>query len=78
MHDAAREVSDNIIKNTIPEDDAGNDFIKRCFENRKKTYEYKEESRLYNIHQSQLSHVFHYEFLKIGEAGFTAIPHDMT
>jgi hypothetical protein len=73
--DAIREVSDSIQHKTIPKDEAGHYFIKCCFQKKKKTYEYKD--RPYDLPQSKLSSVFHYDFLKIGEAGFTDTPHDM-
>jgi hypothetical protein len=75
ISDAMLEVSDNIQKNTISKDDADNYFIKCCFQKRKKTSEFKD--RPYGLPQSKLSSVFHYDFLKIGEAGFTDIPHDL-
>ncbi len=78
MHDAVCEASDNFFRNIISIDDIGNNFIKCIFKNMNKTHWSKKENRPVNIPQSQLSYVFHYEFLKIGEAGFTDIPHDMT
>lgn len=78
MHDAVCEASDNFFRKIISIDDIGNNFIQCLFNNRNKTHGSKENNRPVNIPQSQLSYIFHYEFLKIGEAGFTAIPHDMT
>lgn len=78
MHDAVCEASDNFFRKIISIDDIGNNFIQCIFKNTNKTCWSKEESRPPNIPQSQLSIVFHYEFLKIGEAGFTAIPCDIT
>lgn len=73
--DAIREVSDSIQNKTITQDEAGAYFIKCCFQKKKKSYEYKD--RPYKLPQSKLSSVFHYDFLKIGETGFTVTPHDM-
>lgn len=78
MHDAVCEASDNFFRNIISIEDIGNNFIQCIFKNTNKTHWYKEENRPIYIPQSQLSYVFHYEFLKIGEAGFKAIPHDMS
>ncbi|MGZ3747935.1 MAG: hypothetical protein ACXVCD_11405 [Pseudobdellovibrionaceae bacterium] len=77
IREAVREVSDKVVKNTITRVDAGKTIMKYCFQRRKKLV-YQEASRPYTIPQSQLSYVFHYEFLKIGEAGFTAVPHDFS
>jgi len=77
IREAVREVSDNLVKNTIARVDAGKTIMKYCFQCRKKLV-YQEASRPYTIPQSQLSYVFHYEFLKIGEAGFTAVAHDLS
>jgi hypothetical protein len=77
IREAVREVSDRVVKNTIARADAGKTIMKYCFQCRKKLV-YQEASRPYMIPQSQLSYVFHYEFLKIGETGFTAVPHDLS
>jgi hypothetical protein len=73
--DAMREVSDSIQSKTINQDEAGNYFIKCCFKKGKKACEYKD--RPYELPQSKLSSVFHYDFLKIGEIGFTDTARDM-
>jgi hypothetical protein len=75
MRDAVREVSDNIVKETLSRSDAGNHILQYCFQAIKKTNVNTEETRPYTIPQSQLSYVFHYEFLNTGEAGFSAVPH---
>jgi len=75
MRDAAREVSDNVVKETLTKNDAGNHIIQYCFQAMKKPYVNTEETRPYTIPQSQLSYVFHYEFLNTGETGFSAVPH---
>jgi hypothetical protein len=77
MHDAVCEASDNFFRKMISIDDIGNNFIQSLFNNANKTHWAKEDSRPVNMPQSQLSYVFHYEFLRIGEAGFTAIPQDI-
>jgi hypothetical protein len=75
MRHAVREVSDCIIKETISRDEASDFILEFCRQAMKKTYAYPQEARPYIIPQSQLSYVFHFEFLKIGEAGFTTVPH---
>lgn len=77
IREAVREVSDNVVKNTLSKADVSETIMNYCFQHRKKRA-YQEESRPYTITQSQLSYVFHYEFLKIGEAGFTEVPHDLS
>lgn len=77
MRDAAREVSDHVVKETLSRSEAGNHILQFCFQAMKNPCAFKEDSRPYTIPQSQLSYVFHYEFVKIEEAGFTAIPHDI-
>jgi len=75
MRDAVREVSDNVVKETLSRNDAGNHILQYCFQAMKKPYVYTEKTRPYTIAQSQLSYVFHYEFLSTGETGFSAVPH---
>ncbi|MGZ3607357.1 MAG: hypothetical protein ACXU9J_05495, partial [Syntrophales bacterium] len=77
IREAVREISDNVVKNTITRVDVSETHMNYCFQHRKKRA-YQEEIRPYTITQSQLSYVFHYEFLKIGEAGFTEVPHDLS
>jgi len=75
MRDAAREVSDNVVKETLSRTEAGNHILQYCFQAMKQPYVNTEEARPYTIAQSQLSYVFHYEFLSTGETGFSAVPH---
>lgn len=77
MRNAVREVSDNIVKETLSRSDAVNHILQYCFQAIKKPYVNTEETRPYTVPQSQLSYVFHYEFLNTGEAGFSAVPHDI-
>jgi hypothetical protein len=74
MQNAAREASDLIILNKIDKRDAGNNIIKYCLQAINYHNEYMAQSRPYLLPQTQLSYVFHYEFLKIGDAGFSDIP----
>lgn len=76
-HEAVCEACDHFFRKMISIEDIGDHFIQCLFNNANKTHRSNEGSRPIDMPQSQLSYVFHYEFLKINEAGFTAIPHDM-
>jgi transposase-like protein/uncharacterized protein YihD (DUF1040 family) len=75
--DVVRDVSDSIVKETLPRTDAGRHILQLCAQASTQKSTYAGAPRPYLLRQSQLSHVLHYDFLKIGPAGFTAIPHNL-
>jgi transposase-like protein/uncharacterized protein YihD (DUF1040 family) len=77
IQDGVRDVSDSIVKETLPRTEAGRHLVQRCAQTSTKKSPYAGMPRPYVLRQSQLSHVLHYDFLKIGPAGFTAIPHNL-
>jgi hypothetical protein len=78
IQDGGREVSDSIIKETLPRTEAGRHLLLQlCAQASTQKSPYAGMPRPYLLRQSRLSHVFHYDFLKIGPAGFTAIPHNL-
>ena len=78
MQNAAREASDRIMLNKLDKSEAGNNIVKYCLHAINYQNEYRAKSRPYGLPQSQLSYVFHYEFLKIGSAGFSDIPRSIS
>jgi hypothetical protein len=77
MQDVVREVSDSIVKETLLRTDAGHHILQLCTQATTQKTTYAGAPRPYILRQSQLSHVLHYDFLKIGPAGFTAVPHNL-
>jgi|GEM_PF-2124570 len=77
IHDVVREVSDSIVKEALPRTDAGRHILQLCSQATTQKATYAGASRPYILLQSQLSHILHYELLKIGPAGFTAVPHNL-
>jgi hypothetical protein len=77
IHDVVREVSDSIVKETLLRTDVGRHILQLCSQATTKKSTYAGASRPYILRQSRLSHVLHYELLKIGPAGFTAVPHNL-
>jgi len=77
MQDGVRDVSDSIIKETLPRTEAGRHLLQLCAQASAQKSPYAGMPRPYLLRQSRLSHVLHYDFLKIGPAGFTAIPHNL-
>jgi uncharacterized protein YihD (DUF1040 family) len=77
MQDVVREVSDSIVKEALLRTDAGRHILQLCSQAATQKSTYAGAPRPYILRQSQLSHVLHYDFLKIGPAGFTAVPHNL-
>jgi transposase-like protein len=77
IQDGVRDVSDSIVKETLPRTEAGRHLLQRCAQASTQKSAYIGMPRPYLLRQSRLSHVLHYDFLKIGPAGFTAIPHNL-
>jgi hypothetical protein len=77
IQDGVRDVSDSIIKETLPRTEAGRQLLQRCAQASTQKSPYTGMPRPYLLRQSRLSHVLHYDFLKIGPAGFTATPHNL-
>jgi uncharacterized protein YihD (DUF1040 family) len=77
IHDVVREVSDSIIKEALLRTDVGRHILQLCSQATTQKSNYAGVSRPYILRQSRLSHVLYYDFLKIGPAGFTAVPHNL-
>jgi len=77
IHDVVREVSDSIIKEALLRTDVGRHILQLCSQATTQKSNYAGVSRPYILRQSRLSHVLYYDFLKIGSAGFTAVPHNL-
>ncbi|MGZ4996279.1 MAG: hypothetical protein ACXV8P_03565 [Methylobacter sp.] len=77
IQDVVRNVSDSIVKETLPRTEAGRHILQLCAQASTQKSTCAGMPRPYILRQSQLSHVLHYDFLKIGPAGFTAIPHNL-
>jgi uncharacterized protein YihD (DUF1040 family) len=75
--DGVRDVSDSIVKETLPRTEAGPHLLQLCAQASTQKLPCAGMPRPYLLRQSRLSHVLHYDFLKIGPAGFTAIPHNL-
>jgi hypothetical protein len=77
IQEGVRDVSDGIVKQTLSRTEAGRHLLQLCAQASTQTSPYAGMPRPYGLRQSRLSHVLHYDFLKIGPAGFTAIPHNL-
>jgi hypothetical protein len=77
LKDAARETSDNTIKNSVDIRLAGCHLYHCCLQKFDRPSQHSSEVRPTNTPQSQLSQIFYYDFLKIGTAGFTSVPYDV-
>lgn len=71
----AKETSDSLVRNITNEYDAGDYFIRALLQRNIKHKNHKKIKRPCHFTMSQLSYFFHYEVLKIGNAGFTSLPH---
>jgi hypothetical protein len=77
IQEGVRDVSDGIVKQTLSRTEVGRHLLQLCAQASTQTSPYAGMPRPYGLRQSRLSHVLHYDFLKIGPAGFTAIPHNL-
>ena len=77
MRDGARTASDYVVQEKLCQQDAGQNILKYALQQCNNEKQFTAESRPYMLPQSQLSYVFHYDFLKIGAAGFSDIPHGL-
>jgi hypothetical protein len=77
MRDVVREVSDSIVKEALLRTDAGRHILQLCSQAATQKATCEGAPRPSILRQSRLSHVLHYDFLKIGPAGFTAVPHNL-
>jgi len=78
MQDGARTASDDVVQEKLRKRDAGQAIIKYALQRSNNQQPLIAESRPYMLPQSQVSYVFHYDFLKIGAAGFSDIPHGIS
>lgn len=76
FEEAAREASDTVIKNATHKDDAGEFMIMNILQQLEmQANPLNEKNRPSNCLNSQLSHIFHHNFLKVGDASFLIVPY---
>jgi len=75
MDHVAKETSDILVKNITNQYDVGEYFIQNLLKSAINLDEYGEARMPYHFTMSQLSYIFYYEVLQIGNAGYTSLPY---